>query len=162
VEFTLTGLLFIVGLRYGPAGVAAAWTASFWILTIPAFWYAGKPIGLPMTLVAGAVWRYVVASLASGGATALILQRFLNLDPLSGSPGAAARILVTAILFSILYLAAVSGLHLSFSPVGQFARLVRQMIPFRGFAKSVAANKPSADTDERNVLLKTQQACRAT
>src|SRR5262249_13528297 len=37
VEFTLTGLLFVAGLRYGPAGVAAAWTASFWILTIPAF-----------------------------------------------------------------------------------------------------------------------------
>jgi O-antigen/teichoic acid export membrane protein len=158
VEFTLTGLLFVVGLRYGPAGVAAAWTASFWILTIPAFWYAGKPIGLRVTLVTDAVWRYVVASVASGGATALILERFLNLSTLSGSPGAAARIVVTAILFSILYLAAVSGLHLSFSPVGQFARLAREMIPFRCFAKSAPAYKSTRGTGERNVVLKTQQA----
>src|SRR5207248_3413719 len=34
VEFTVTGLLFLLGLRWGPVGVAAAWTASFWILTI--------------------------------------------------------------------------------------------------------------------------------
>ena len=35
VEFTFTALLLILGLPWGPNGIATAWTASFWILTIP-------------------------------------------------------------------------------------------------------------------------------
>jgi len=42
VEFAVTFLLFLVGIHWGPEGIAGAWTLSFWILTIPAFWYAGK------------------------------------------------------------------------------------------------------------------------
>ena len=44
VEFVVTAALFLLGLHWGPAGIAGAWTLSFWILTIPAFWYAGNPI----------------------------------------------------------------------------------------------------------------------
>ncbi len=43
IEITVTFLLFLLGLPGGPLGIAAAWTASFWILTFPALWYAGKP-----------------------------------------------------------------------------------------------------------------------
>jgi O-antigen/teichoic acid export membrane protein len=60
VEFIVTGLLFILGLRRGPAGVALAWTASFWILTIPAFWYAGRPIQLRVGSIVAAAWKYVL------------------------------------------------------------------------------------------------------
>jgi O-antigen/teichoic acid export membrane protein len=44
VELAVTVLLFLVCLRWGPIGIAVAWTTSFWILTIPAIWYAGRPI----------------------------------------------------------------------------------------------------------------------
>ena len=40
LEFFVTAALFLVGLHWGPSGIAIAWTASFWILTPPAFWYA--------------------------------------------------------------------------------------------------------------------------
>ena len=43
MEFSVTGLLFLLGIPWGPEGIAVAWTLSFWILTIPAFWYAGRP-----------------------------------------------------------------------------------------------------------------------
>ena len=71
VEFSVTVLLFLLGLHWGPAGVAAAWTASFWLLTIPAFWYAGKPINFGVAPVLATIWRYVLASLLAGCATAL-------------------------------------------------------------------------------------------
>ena len=49
VEFAVTALLFLVALPWGPVGIAVGWTASFWILIIPALWYAGRPIsfGVP-------------------------------------------------------------------------------------------------------------------
>jgi len=70
-EFAFTGLLFLLGLHWGPVGIATAWTASFWILTIPAFWYAGKPINLGVGIIIEAVWRYLLASLLAGAAPAL-------------------------------------------------------------------------------------------
>ncbi len=46
VEWTVTIMLFLIALPWGPQGIAVAWCVSFWILTVPAMWYAGKPIGL--------------------------------------------------------------------------------------------------------------------
>ena len=46
IEFIVTVTLFIGCLQWGPVGIATAWSASFWILTFPAIWYAGRPIGL--------------------------------------------------------------------------------------------------------------------
>src|SRR2546427_429803 len=62
VEFTVTGLLFLAGLRWGPAGIAVAWVVSLWALTVPALWYAGRPIRLGIVAIIGAVWKYVLAS----------------------------------------------------------------------------------------------------
>ena len=45
VESAATALLFVLALPWGPAGIAAAWSVSYWILLLPAFWYAGRPIG---------------------------------------------------------------------------------------------------------------------
>jgi hypothetical protein len=61
VELIVTGLLFLLGLHWGPAGIAVAWTVSFWILAIPAFWYAGRPIHLNTGSLMGAVWKYLLA-----------------------------------------------------------------------------------------------------
>src|SRR5882762_5343514 len=66
VEFSFTFLLFLVALPCGPACIAVAWTASFWILVIPAFWYAGKPIQLDVKSVLAEVCRFFLASLLAG------------------------------------------------------------------------------------------------
>src|ERR1019366_5037121 len=57
IEVTATCLLFVLALRWGAVGIAAAWTASFWILTIPALWYAGRPIHFGIGPVLAAVWK---------------------------------------------------------------------------------------------------------
>ena len=75
LELSVTGLLFLLALRWGPVGIAAAWTASFCILTIPAFWYAGKPIDLKVGFVLNAIWRYIVAALIAGLSCAAIVAR---------------------------------------------------------------------------------------
>src|SRR5260370_6168720 len=92
LEFAFTGLLFLLALRWGPVGIAVAWTASFWILTIPAFWYAGKPINLAVGIIIDAVWRYLLASLLAGGATGLILPGLPPLLAARSAPAAAPRI----------------------------------------------------------------------
>ena len=46
-----TVLCFIIGLPFGTLGVAIAYSLSFYVLTGPALWYAGRPINLSFSLL---------------------------------------------------------------------------------------------------------------
>ncbi len=129
VEFSLTALLFLVGLSWGPKGIAVAWTLSFWILTFPALWYAGKPIHLAVPTLLAPVWKYIVASLVAACASAAITQRFPSISLTSGFIEALRNILTTSLLFAALYVGAVILLHRGFEPLRTLAGLVQEMAP---------------------------------
>ena len=133
-ELAVTGLLFVLGLRWGPAGIALAWTASFWILTIPALWYAGRPIHFTIGPVLAAVWKYIVASLLAGWGTVVIIGALPFSVAAPGWIPAVARLAGVSSLFSVLYMGAVVLLHRGCAPLYQGARLLREAVPWGGFA----------------------------
>src|SRR5262249_3595149 len=108
---------------------AAAWTASFWILTLPGLWYAGRPIDLGIFPVLAAVWKYTVASLLAGAACFVIVRGIQLWFAIPGTSGALIRIVVTSSLFSARYLGAVVLLHGGLEPLRKVARLVGDLIP---------------------------------
>ena len=130
VELVVTVMLFILGLRWGPPGIAVAWTASFWILTIPALWYAGRPIDFGVGPVLKVIWKYVVASVLAAVALGLIMRRL----PLFGAGATSAvllgRIVIVSLLYGILYVAVVILLHGSYKPLRPVVGLFVEMIPF--------------------------------
>jgi len=130
-EFVFTAGLFVLGLRWGPVGIAVAWTVSFWVLCFPALWYAGKPIKLSLAPILRDTGKYIVASFAA----ALGCLAFFHVVPLLAEsprgPGAVYRMVVTSLAFAILYLAAVIGLHRGIAPLNQVAGLLREMLPAR-------------------------------
>ncbi len=128
IEIAVTVLLFLVALRWGPTGIAAAWTASFWILILPAFWYAGKPIEFGVGPIIGAIWKYALASLLAGGACAWMIHEIYPAAA-SGAAAAIVRILTISVFFLVLYVGAVVVLHGGFEPLRQIARLLPDMIP---------------------------------
>jgi len=129
VEFVVTVFLFVLALPWGPAGVAAAWSVSFWILAIPAFWYAGKPIGLGFAPIVAAVWRYVAAAVSAGVTCAIILRVFHVPSQAGGGGEALARITTTSLLFVVLYLTAVILFYGGLEPLSSATRLLREVIP---------------------------------
>jgi PST family polysaccharide transporter len=131
VEFTVTGLLFVMGLRFGPVGIASAWSVSLWILTIPALWYAARPIGLRTTAMIGCVWKYVLASVIAAGATALAFAP-LTSAPASSWIDAVVRIGRSSVVFALIYVGGVVVLHGSLKPVYELLTFVRLMIPWSG------------------------------
>jgi O-antigen/teichoic acid export membrane protein len=131
VEFTVTASLFLIGLRWGPVGVAAAWSASFWILTLPGFWYAGRPIHFGVAPIISTVWRYVLASMIAGGTSALIIREVSWLLSSPSALLALARIVIISVLFSALYVGAVILLHGGPEPLYRFAKLLPDLIPGR-------------------------------
>ena len=148
VEVSVTFLLFVVALPWGPAGIAVAWTSSFWILTIPAFWYAGKPISFGVGPVLATIWRYVAASMLAGCACAGIMRSLMPFAGMSGAGEALARIVTISLLFGSLYLGAVILLHGGAAPLYQIAALLREMVPSGRFSKPSRVVAASAATSE--------------
>ncbi len=152
VEFAVTAALFLIGLHWGPVGVAVAWTASFWILTLPGFWYAGKPIGFGVGPVIAAVWKFTLASLVAGGAAAAIVRATWSFAPAASALHAFTRIAENSLLFTVLYLAMVVALHRGLAPLRQLRRLVEEMIPGRGLLPSSPAAAASGVAGFDNAL----------
>jgi PST family polysaccharide transporter len=135
--FIVTVLLFVAGLPFGPFGVAAGYSASFYILTLPALWYAGRPIDLKVSAVVGGVWRYFVSALAAAIFCWFIMYR-IDSNAAAVSPlNALARIAGSCALYAPAYVALVVVLHRGVRPISQCVRLVREMIP------SVSSPKPT-------------------
>ncbi len=139
VELAVTAGLFLLGLRWGAAGVAVACVASYWILSIPALWYAGRPALLPIRRVIDTVWRFVVASVLAGGVTAAGVRAISGSVVEPGAVAALMRIAMVSSLFGVLYVGAVILLHRGFAPISQLSALIREMVPRAAFSKSSAA-----------------------
>jgi PST family polysaccharide transporter len=131
VEFIVTALMFVFGLHWGPKGVAAAWTVSFWALTLPAFWYAGKPIGLKVGNVVSAVWMFILASLFAGFASAACVGEVWLLLPAATIGEAFARIMIVSLLYETLYIGAVILLHRGLYPIYMVFGIMMEMISRR-------------------------------
>ena len=134
VEFVVTALMLLVALPWGPVGIAIAWTASYWILMIPAFWYAGKPIDLGIAPVVGAVWKYALASLLAGCAAVGVIRAIPRFVATSEPLGALVRVVSTSLWFAALYLGAVVLLHRGYAPLRQLAALLQEMVPLSRFS----------------------------
>jgi PST family polysaccharide transporter len=125
VELLVTCASFVVGLWWGPAGVAMASSLAIWLLLIPALSYAAKPIPIGAGQMIAPIWRYALASVLAGFAAAAI----------SGASVPSATVLVatghiaqTIAIFGICYVGVVVALHRSFAPVQQITDLLRLAI----------------------------------
>jgi O-antigen/teichoic acid export membrane protein/glycosyltransferase involved in cell wall biosynthesis len=131
VEFFVTCFLFVIGLHWGPTGIASAWSVSYWILAIPAILYAGQPINLDLRSLLSVIWRYVAASLVAGGLTSFAMKAMPSLAERTGEAGALLRIATVLALSVPLYLGAVVLFHGGLAPIQRFADLLREMMRSR-------------------------------
>jgi PST family polysaccharide transporter len=137
-ETTATALLFVLALPLGPSGIAVAWSVSYWILLIPAFRYAGRPIGFGVSSLIAAVWRYATASLVAGLGTAAIIRNTPFPGNVQGADVALEAIIIISALFLTLYLSVVILLHWGCAPLRQLANLLRELAPSRSAARPAA------------------------
>jgi PST family polysaccharide transporter len=129
LEFIVTALLFGIGLHWGPEGVAIAWSVAFWILLLPSFWYAGRPIGFGVTSFIGTVWKYSVASLIAGFVTIAVIRGF-SLPSVPATAGfTLSRITAISAVFLTLYLGAVILLHRGYAPLRQLVSILVELAP---------------------------------
>jgi PST family polysaccharide transporter len=131
VQLALTVSLFLAALPWGPLGVAAAWSISYWTLLIPGFWYAGRPIGFGVAALFTSIWKYVAAALAAGLVTAGIIRGTAFWGTPSGTSTALVAIILISTVFVTLYLGTVILFHRGLAPLRQVASLLRELTPSR-------------------------------
>jgi PST family polysaccharide transporter len=139
IELVVTGLMFVLALPLGPAGIAIAWTASYWVLTVPAFWYAGQPVDFRVGSVLGTVWKYFVAALVAGCACAALLWRPLLAVVAPSAFFAATRAAMVSAVFVVLYLGAIVVLHGGIAPLRQMWELLPDLLPWKRLRTSTPA-----------------------
>lgn len=145
LEFVVTFLLFVAGLQWGAIGIASAWSISFWLLTIPAIWYAGRPIDLDIVSVLSAIWRYVAASLITVLTTILVISQIRSLGALTGLSGALIRMAAVSTLVTLFYLGTVVILHGGVAPLRQLSHLLREMVRSGKQPSNFASETPSGE-----------------
>lgn len=131
IESAATTLAFVVALPWGPAGIAVAWSVTYWVLSVPAFWYAGRPIGFGVSSFVATIWKYVIAALLAWLTSSVIIRGVLMWSVAGSAAEALQFVVVKSILFVIPYLGAVILLHRGADPLFQVAALFREIKPLR-------------------------------
>ena len=78
-------IAFIVGLPYGPLGVAVAYTLATWAIIFPCMWYAGRSAGIQVNDIFGAVGKNIAAGLISIAISIVLLEHILILKSTWGN-----------------------------------------------------------------------------
>jgi PST family polysaccharide transporter len=139
LEFACTASLFLLGLHWGPSGIALAWTISYFLLMFPGFWYAGKPIGMGMAPVFAVIWKFFAASVAAGCLTFFIIRTTpFFAEPFSTSSAFVRMIFVSSVFFG-LYFVGVIVLHRGLKPLTETVSLLRDLLPQRMFRREATA-----------------------
>lgn len=129
VEFVCTTGLFLLALRWGPSGIALAWTISFFLLMFPGLWYAGQPIGLGLRPIYAVIWKFIAAAAVAGCVTALIIRAMPHPATRLGASGAFVSMISVSAIFGVLYLGAVILLHWGVKPISESISLIYDLLP---------------------------------
>jgi PST family polysaccharide transporter len=149
VDLSVSAVFIFIGLYWGAEGVALAWVATYWVITLPALWYAGRPITLGVLAMFDVVWKYILAAALAGACTLAIANALPSLISAPGIAGAAARISVNSLLFAAMYLGVAMLLHSGFGPLYQIKGLFREMISTSNHQAPLAVSEDAICLSER-------------
>ncbi|MBP1752140.1 MAG: polysaccharide biosynthesis protein [Geobacteraceae bacterium] len=124
----LTVILFVLAAPRGPVVLATAYSLSYYVLLVPAIWYAGRPIGLKLDRIFSAIWHYFAAAVV----TWLILAGFHVYSPDTASYfeslHPAERLGAIIPLTSAIYVLLVASLQRNLSSIRNLVFYARTML----------------------------------
>ena len=104
MEFACTASLFVLALRWGPSGIALAWTISYFLLIFPAL--VRRKANRPgYRTVFAIIWKFFAASVGAGVGTVLIIRATPHIATAYGARGAFVRLVSVSLVFFGLYIA---------------------------------------------------------
>lgn len=100
---TSASISIIIGLFWGPRGVAIAYSIYMSVTLIPALLYAGRPIGVSLSFTIEILWKYVIAGLFSLVSCKFIVMTLAASNIMIQSYNPIIRLILMAIITGISY-----------------------------------------------------------
>ncbi|MFA7306155.1 MAG: lipopolysaccharide biosynthesis protein [Hyphomicrobium sp.] len=116
-------LAVLAGLPFGPIGVAIAVSIAGSLMAFPAITYAGKPVGIDATSAFHAVKAQLIASVL------ILLAGWFLQDLFPANFSGVARMLLSGLFCSLLYLSIVAGLFHCTEPIKVAGKLLEDHLP---------------------------------
>lgn len=125
----VTIISFIIGFPFGAIGVAAAYTASLYILIGPSLWYAGLPINLSFTSIVSSTWKYYTCATFAGLLCWYLVYFSALTSPFFTGIHISLRLILASCMFSVLYFASVIAIYRGIGPIREFISVLYEMVP---------------------------------
>jgi PST family polysaccharide transporter len=121
----LFGTFFFVGIQFGPIFVAGAFSFSFYILLLPALWYAGKPINIDIYKVISEIYRPFLSSFIAGIIVFILIEN-INFSPHNITDITKAfNLFITFIMFISAYLMLTILFYRGVHPILEFKSIIK-------------------------------------
>lgn len=127
----LISIAFLIGLPFGPLGMAAAYTVAMHILVGPCLWYAGKPIQLAFSSIVSKIWKYYLSALIAGLLSWYLLYFIDSVAAIYITQNAFIKIVFASILYLCIHFALIMCFYQSTRPISNFFNNIRDMRPKR-------------------------------
>jgi len=128
INSVVSVISFVIGLQFGPLGVAAAYIISLYAMIGPCLWYAGRPINLKLSSIVSVIWKCFICAIIAGLLSWHILYSFDFTSTVFAKLGIYLRIPISIALCSTIYLLLIIAFYQSVEPISQFVTLIRNIV----------------------------------
>ena len=122
-----SALAYTIGLKYGPLGVAIAYSTLFYVLLVPALHYAGRPMKIKVSFYFSIIWKYWMASFSAGAIFWLIFHVLGVPSSFYTQLSLFARITLGSVIYLLMYLSAIYVLFKGFKPLSLLVSTVKEI-----------------------------------
>jgi PST family polysaccharide transporter len=120
----ITIAAFLIAAPYGAVAMAVAYSATLYILVVPALWYAGRPIGFTVKTVLVSLWSYFASALLTGILWLYLSAYWPPLMNLLANLILLNRVLMTSLIATLLYIAIVILLQRGFRSIREITSFI--------------------------------------
>lgn len=118
----------ILGLQFGPLGVAIAQSLFVFLVVVPALSYAGMPVKLGFAFFIQCIWKYWISAVVAGLASWYMIHSLSYTSNFFKDLNILLRIILSSSLGLMTYLICIVAFHRSTEPVSQLLGLLRKML----------------------------------
>ena len=117
-------IAFAIAAPYGAVAMASAYSATAYILVIPALWYAGQPIGFSALSVFGFLWAYFASALVVFISWSMVSNFTLFLNGQLGNIHLILKIFFVSIIALFFYVGLVTLFQKSFRSIREIIEIL--------------------------------------
>lgn len=126
--FAVSLVFYSIGTVISPAGVAIAYSSLFYVLLIPALYYAGKPADIKVAFYFSILWKYWLSAFVAGLIYYVMFHMVRSTSLFYGQLTGIFKIPVGTAAYSVIYLCLIVVLFRGLKPMKLLLSISKEMV----------------------------------